>query len=185
MALSEEKNMVNIGRFAAAVGLHGEIRVFLYAEDSKNLHVGTVLRTDYIDRLASYVVEKDENLQFIVTSVRWQRGKPVIKLKNVTDRTMAEKLTGLELYIDEKDLVKLPEGHFYYKDLIGLTVYDRINKKKIGVVSNIIDNTSQELFEVQRRGEKPILIPNVDAFVKKISIENGIIEVELIEGFLD
>ena len=46
MSLANDRTMVNIGKLGAAVGLKGEVRVLLYADDSENLYEGAVLLID-------------------------------------------------------------------------------------------------------------------------------------------
>ena len=167
--------MVNIGRLTAAVGLRGEIRVLLYAEDSENLHVGSRLFLDCKGQESS----KD------VAAMRFQKGRPVIRLEGVTDRTAAEALSNAEIYIREEDLAELEEGEYYIRDLIGLQVYDRASGSTLGVVEDVLDNTPQAVYVVRRTDGSELLIPAVEAFEREIDPERGIIEVELIPGFLD
>ena len=54
MSLANDRTMVNIGRLGAAVGLKGEVRVLLYADDSENLYEGAVLLID-ADRFSAGV----------------------------------------------------------------------------------------------------------------------------------
>lgn len=175
MRLSEDNTMVNIGKFSAAVGLKGEVRVNLYAKDSENLNEGTVL---YADTQAGVRT-------FNVLSVRLQKGKQVIRMAEVASREEADVLRGLEIYINEEDLAELPEGEYYFRELIGMEVYDRASEAGIGKLSYIIDGPAQNIYAVERDSGKEVLIPAVDAFVKDIDPDAGIITVELIPGFLD
>ena len=175
MAVRDDATMVNIGRLTSADGLKGEIRVLLYAEDSANLHTGSQL---VIDR-------KGEEITAEVTAVRMQKGRPVIRLEGISDRTAAEQFTNAEIYIPEADLAELDEGEYYFRDLIGLAVYDRASGQTIGVVEDILDQTAQAIYLVRRPDGKELMIPAVEAFEREIDPERGVIEVELIPGFLE
>ena len=163
MALKDDNTMVNIGRLTSAVGLKGEIKVLTYAEDSENLHEGTVL---YMEK-------------------GFQKNRPVIRLENVTDRNGAEALRNMEIYISEEDLEELPEGEYYIRDLIGCEVYDRASGRTLGKVDDVLQNTAQSVYRVLDENGKEILIPAVEAFERDIDLERGVIEVELIPGFLE
>ena len=117
--------------------------------------------------------------------MRYQNGKPVIKLEGYADRTAVETLRNAELYISADSLEELGEGEFYIRDLIGFEVFDRNSKAVIGRVSDYLANRSQPLWEVTDESGRQILIPDVDAFVREISAESKTIEVELIPGFLE
>jgi 16S rRNA processing protein RimM len=181
--------MVNIGRFAAAQGLGGEVRVLMYSDDSQNMHEGSVLLTDMVstdDHSAAEVLSDGSRARvFNVTAVRMHKGMPVITLEGVGDRTAAEKLTGREIFIREDDLAELPEGRYYFRDLVGLEVFDRASGQTVGKIEEVIDGAAQDIFRVGRDGADDVLIPNVDAFVKRISVADGVMEVELIPGFLE
>ena len=189
MSLANDRTMVNIGKLGAAVGLKGEVRGLLYADDSENLYEGAVLLID-ADRFSAgaddnsvYGVRHSAEIE--VEAVRYQKGKPVVKFSGVQDRTAAEKLTGAELYIPESELAELEDGHYYYRDLIGLEARDCDSGAAIGTVSDIIDNTSQSLLEIERGNGGKVLIPYVDAFVKTVSLEDGVIEIAVIPGLID
>ena len=169
-----DNTMVNIGRFSGAVGLKGEVRVTLYARDSENLHKDSVLYTE----------GKSGVVQLHVLSVRYQKGKPVIRTEEVTAREGAEALNGLEIYIHEDDLAELPEGEYYFREIIGLEVFDRASGGYIGFVDDIVDNPAQNIYIVKNERGDEILIPDVDAFIKEIDPERGVVEVELIEGMM-
>ena len=182
MALANDNTMVNIGKFSGAVGLKGEVRVTLYARDSENLHEDSVLHVEGPKGEETYEVR----------AVRYQKGKPVIRLDRISDRDGAEALNGLEIYISEDDLLPLPEGQYYFREIIGLRVYDRTSGQEIGVVTDIMENPAHNIYIVRREGSGPdasaadreIMIPAVDAFIREIDPDRGVMEVELIEGML-
>ncbi len=175
MSLKNDETMVNIGRLTSAVGLKGEVKVITYAEDSENLHEGTVLYAEKNNTINTYEV----------LSVRYQKNRPVVKLDGVNDRNGAEELRNLEVYIPESELEELPEGEYYIRDLIGCEVFDRFSGRTLGVVDDVLQNTSQSIYRIIGEEGKEILIPAVDAFEREIDLERGVIEVELIPGFLD
>lgn len=190
MSLAKDKTMVNVGKVGAAVGLKGETKVLLYAEESENLYEGAVMLIDsnkYAELGAdNSVYGVNGSLELEVKSIRYQKGRPVVKFYNVVDRTAAEKLTGAELYIPESELAELEPGHYYYRDLIGLRARNSESGEIIGDVNDLIDNPTQSLLEVVLlQDSRKVLIPYVDAFVKEVSLEDGTIDIALIPGLID
>ena len=55
----------------------------------------------------------------------------------------------------------------------------------LGEVTDVIQNTAQDIFEVKKQGGKKVLIPKVDEFVLNIDIEKKEILVRLIDGLMD
>ena len=97
----------------------------------------------------------------------------------------AEEIRGMEVSIFVSDLEELPEGEHYVRDLIGCRVIDTTDGREVGILKDVIQNTAQSILEVGTAEGKSVLIPAVDAFMRNIDEEAGIIEVELIPGFLD
>ena len=161
---------IKIGKIVNAVGLKGEVKVYNYS-DSEEVYE----RTPEIyagDRLL-----KVENL-------RMQKNMVILKLSGIDDRNAAEATKGTELFITEADLPELPEGQFYIRDLIGMEVEEQGGSFH-GVVTDVLQNTAQDIFEVKRDDGKTVLIPKVDAFVQKIDGKERLITVTLIEGLTD
>ena len=189
MSLAKDNTMVSVGKVGAAVGLKGETKVRLYAEESENLYEGAVLLVDgkkYRELGGDNAVYGvDGSIELEVKSIRYQKGRPVVKFYNVVDRTAAEKLTGAELYIPESELAELEPGHYYYRDLIGLRARDSESGEIIGDVNDMIDNPSQTLLEVVlAEDSRKVLIPYVDAFIKEVSLEDGTIDITLMPGLI-
>lgn len=175
MSLKEDKTMVNIGRLTSAVGLKGEIKVLTYSEDSYNLHEDTIL----------YLEKNSTITKYRVTALRYQKNRPVIRLDGISDRNAAEELRNLEVYIPESELEELPEGEYYIRNLIGCQVFDRASGRILGVVEDVLQNTAQSVYRILDDQGKELLIPAVEAFEREIDLERGVIEVELIPGFLE
>lgn len=171
----DKNKMIGIGKITSSVGIKGEVRVTLYANESDNLKKGAKL----VLRRAKLSKECE------VAFVRYQGGRPVVKFEGVNSRNDADELRDYEILIAEEDLAELEEGEFYIKDLIGFEVYDRNSESTIGSVIDYIQNRAQCLWDVKTTEGKQVLIPDVEAFVKNIDGEKRVIEVELIPGFLD
>lgn len=172
--VSQEK--VLIGKVGSPVGIKGEFRVNLYSQDSGNLKEGKVLLLERAEKSVSGAIEK----------VRYQKDKPVVRLTGIEDRNAAEEIRGMDASIYVKDMEELPEGEHYVRDLIGCKVVDLAQDgAEIGVLRDVIQNTAQSVLDVSTPDGKQVLIPAVDAFLRSIDEEAGVIEVELIPGFLD
>lgn len=190
MKKRDTDELINIGKIGSSVGLRGEVRVTLYAPDSDNLKEGKVLLLKHAGKTAgsSRPSGPDKTLREIeakCTGVRLQKDKPVIRLEGITDRTMADELRGMEVYIREDQLEELPEGQHYVRDIIGYQVTDLASGREVGVLRDVIQNTAQSILDVESADGKQVLIPAVDAFLKCIDDDREVIEVELIPGFLD
>lgn len=161
---------IKIGKIVNAVGLKGEVKVYNYS-DSEEVYERT-----------PEIYAGDKLLQ--VQNVRMQKNMVILKLSGIDDRNAAEAAKGTELFITEADLPELPEGQFYIRDLIGMEVEEQGGSFH-GVVTDVLQNTAQDIFEVERDDGKKVLIPKVDAFVQKIDGKERLITVTLIDGMTD
>lgn len=159
-----------IGKITSAVGLKGEVKVYNYSDSAEiyqtteAIYAGTDLRK--------------------IQSVRTQKNMIVLKLEGIDNREDAEKARGQELSVTEADLPELPEGQFYVRDLIGMTVADAESGAKIGRLRDVIQNTAQDIFDVETTEGKQVLIPKVPEFIIDIDAGSRVIKVRLIEGML-
>ena len=159
-----------IGKITSAVGLKGEVKVYNYS-DSTEIYENTP---------EIYVGEE----RMGVRSVRTQKNMVVLGLEGICDRDAAEKTRGRELFVTEEDLPELPEGQFYVRDLIGMEVFSE-EGQRLGPVTDVIQNTAQDIFEIEMEDGRKVLIPKVDAFVLGIDGQQRRITVHLQEGILD
>ena len=161
---------IMIGKIVNVVGLKGEVKVYNYSD------------SDEIYRTTEAVYVGDDLVG--IENVRLQKNMVILKLAGISDRDGAEAVRGKELFITESDLPELPEGQYYIRYLIGMTV-KKENGEILGKVSDVLQNTAQDIFEVENADGRKILIPKVDQFVLEIDKAAGEIRVRLIEGMLD
>jgi 16S rRNA processing protein RimM len=121
---------------------------------------------------------------FTVSASRMQGGRPVIAVEGVTDMDGARELAGLEFRVPVDALVALPDGMFYYHDLIGSMV-ETVDGRQVGTVSDVEGDTANSRLVVRAEtGE--ILIPlafdictTIDTAAKRIVIAppSGLLDV--------
>ena len=106
-----------------------------------------------------------------------------VKFDGVNSEDEADAIAKSGIYLPLELLPKLKGNQFYFHEVIGFTVVDA-NYGKIGVVTRINDATAQPLFEIQQ-GDKEILIPLIDDFIKKVDRQHKEIQVKTPEGLID
>lgn len=166
--MPDETKRLLMGRIGAAHGIKGEVRIQSFTEEPLALADYGPLSTNK----PGLVVE--------IETARATTNVLVARLKGVADRTAAEKLNGVELYVDRD---KLPppeeEDDFYHADLIGLDV--RLNDGSVlGKVTAIPNFGAGDLLEVrdQRTGDT-YLYPFTKAVVPEVHIAEGYLIIEV------
>ena len=160
---------IKVGKIVSAVGIKGEVKIYPY--------------TDYPERFEELdsVYAGDEILE--IEKVRYQKNMVIVKFKSVPDRNGAEKLKDRFVTISSEDLRELDEDEYSIFDLIGLEAVDQ-EGNRIGKVTDVIQNTAQDLYEITDVKGKKHLIPAVYEFVTDIDINNGIMKINPIDGLL-
>ena len=92
----------------------------------------------------------------------------------VSDRDVAAALMGTAIQIDRAKLPKLPEGEFYWLDLLGLEVKN-LEGQPLGKVKDMTSNGAQDVMVLQD-GEQERMIPFVSGpIVKNVDRVAGVI----------
>jgi 16S rRNA processing protein RimM len=153
-----DTDRVLLGRIASAHGIRGEVLIHAY--------------TTMPEGIAAYgpLSDKDGSRTFRIVSVRATAKGIVARLDGVNDRTAAEALAGLELFIRRNRLPATAEDEFYHADLVGLAVVDP-EGKVIGRVQAVQNFGAGDLLEVQLEGTgKSELIPFTEAAVPEVDL---------------
>lgn len=165
--MAAEKNLVLLGRFGAPHGVRGEIRLQSYTADPL--------------AIASYgpLTDKSGTKSFKLASVRPQ-GKDMLvaRVEGVSDRTGAEALTGVELYLPREKLPPPDEDEFYLADLVGLRAQTR-EGVEIGRVVAVRNFGAGDILEVTPPdGGETLMFPFTRAVAPVVSIAEGRVIIE-------
>ena len=106
-----------------------------------------------------------------------------IDFEGVNNEAQAEALIKKKLYLPLSLLPPLEGNKFYYHEIIGFSLVEK--GIYIGIISNVVDQGLQALFEVDGRNGKVHLIPIHDDLIIKVDRGNRIISVQLPKGLLD
>jgi 16S rRNA processing protein RimM len=143
--------------------------------------------TDSLQRykkLESFMVDLNGTLTpFFVKSVRIQPPSIIVVEAEDMDEGIAQHLIGKEVFVQLSFLPKLSGKQFYFHEIIGYEVHDKV-KGNIGIVKSIYDRSTQPVFQVMQ-GNIEIMIPVTDDFILKVDREKKILEMDLPEGLVD
>jgi 16S rRNA processing protein RimM len=166
--------MAAVGRIARAHGIRGQVIVNLHTDfPEERFHPG-----------AELFIERNGVVQALtLTSVRFQRDRPVVGIAGIDTMNDAEALAGQELRVPVDRLALLPDGTFYRHDLIGCRV-ETVAGEVVGTVEDVEGSlTGSRLVVAAERGE--VLIPLVAAICATIDPAGKRIVIDPPEGLLD
>jgi 16S rRNA processing protein RimM len=162
---------VCVAQIGAAHGVGGEVRLHTFTDDPMA-----------ITRYGPLQAE-DGMRHFTVAALRPAKGFLVARLSGVGDRTAAEKLRHLRLYVPRERLPALAEeDDFYHADLVGLRVF-RADGDEIGSVAAVQNHGAGDLIEVKPiSGGPTALIPFTKADVPVVDLEARRLVIDPPEG---
>ncbi|HWE05156.1 MAG TPA: ribosome maturation factor RimM [Rhizomicrobium sp.] len=151
---------VLIAAVIGAHGLKGEVKVKTF--------------TATPDALARYrtLHAKDGRLFTIAQLRPGKADEAVATLAEVVDRSTAESLRGLELFVKRDALPAPDEDEFYHADLIGLTAMDEADRV-IGTIKAIHNYGAGDVIEIARGDGDSVMLPFVKDFVPVIDLKAG------------
>ena len=161
---------IRVGNIVNTFGIKGELKV-------RSL-------TDFVeDRFSKgrelYIHKDNIYIPVIVKNCREHKGFLLVLFEGLEDINLVEKYKTCDILIKKDDIPVLTSGNYFF-DLKGCDVY--YNDRCIGKVSTV-DDGYQAVLRIDN-GEKQILIPYVDAFIKNVNIDDKRIDVDVIEGML-
>ncbi|UNE55607.1 ribosome maturation factor RimM [Bartonella machadoae] len=120
----------------------------------------------------------DMGRTYEIIRLRVQKKNAIVRFKGIEDRSAAENLKGIRLYVTREQLVNdLDEDEFYQFDLIGLCVQDCVGQV-LGEVHGFFNFGAGDLLEIRLNTRKTVLIPFSKAAVPKICIDSGFLVVD-------
>jgi 16S rRNA processing protein RimM len=162
-----------IGRIVAPFGIRGELKV-MSLSDVPNRFVK--LKHVYI--APAYT-------RYTIAGVRPYKGDMLLlTLNGVEDANTAETLRNCVLSIPVAELAKLPPDSYYQHDIIGLTVL-RMDKREVGVINDIWETGSNDIYVVKGEDGQQALIPAIKEVIKQIDLVRRVMYIDPMKGLLD
>ena len=172
-------NPVILGRVAGHFGVKGWLKVVSY--------------TRPIDQLFQYsewyLGDLDDSESWIKARVSefGQNTKGfTVKFSGFESREETEALIGRDIGIDKSQLEQLPEGDYYWLDLIGLQVIN-LEGLVLGKVDHLLETGANDVLVVHQESAQcePVerLLPWTPAVVTRVDLEDRVITVDWKEDY--
>ncbi len=163
---SAPEDLVLVGYVSGAFGLQGWVKIRPYSSTADALLEAPLFWLETAGQSGREVKRMSSKVH----------GEDIVaRLSDVEDRNAAEALKGTVVKISRALFPALPEGEFYWVDLLGLTVQN-LAGESLGVVRAMMDNGAQSILRVAQADvpetellKHEHLIPFVDHFVKEVN----------------
>jgi 16S rRNA processing protein RimM len=165
--ISSEPVFLLVGKLLRTHGLQGEFV----------LH----LETDFPERIKPRKVLYcgDPHDKLTVSKLRSHDKYFIVGFKDIDSVDEARRYINQFLYVKADEIESLPEGHFYFHDVIGMDVFEK--EIKIGTVSDMLETGANDVMVVLTEEGKEILLPVIESAILSIDAKTRKVNVILPE----
>jgi 16S rRNA processing protein RimM len=169
--LNRKMDFITIGEIIKTRGLRGCMKVLSFVDTG-----------DISDELASVYIQDNSGQKklYCLRKIDISGKFLFIELEDVNDVDVAKTFVGSKVVIQRNMMKELPEGEYYWRDIIGLDVYTD-DGKLLGQIESIFPTGSNDVY-VCKGGGREILLPAIADVIQSIDIERRVINVKLMEG---
>jgi len=169
--VSDLPSFVLMGVVTGARGLKGELRVKAFTADPEALF-------DY-----GPLTDEQGQASYKGRVTGQGKGQLLVRLDGIGDRTAADAIKGLKLYVARDALPETEEDEFYYSDLIGLRA-ELINGEELGVIRWVLEAGAGASLEVDTK-TGTVMVPFTKAAVPVVDMDNGKVVIDPPDGLME
>ena len=168
------EDLLQVGIITSTHGVRGEIKVYPTTDDPRRFR-----------RLKEVVLDTGkEKMNREIAGVKFFKQFVILKFKGLDNINDIEKYRQKSLYVTRKNAVRLQRDEYFIADLIGLKVQDE-DGKELGTVKDVIETGANDVYEVEMADGKSLLLPAIKQCILNVDVENGTMQVHVLEGLLD
>ena len=168
------EDLLQVGIIASTHGVRGEVKVYPTTDDPRRFR-----------RLKEVVLDTGkEKMNLEIEGVKFFKQFVILKFKGLDNINDIEKYRQKSLYVTRKNAVRLQRDAYFIADLIGLKVQDE-DGKELGTVKDVIETGANDVYEVEMADGKSLLLPAIKQCILNVDVENGTMQVHVLEGLLD
>ena len=168
------EDLLQVGIITSTHGVRGEVKVYPTTDDPRRFR-----------RLKEVVLDTGrEKINLEIEGVKFFKQFVILKFKGLDNINDIEKYRQKSLYVTRKNAVRLQRDEYFIADLIGLKVQDE-DGKELGTVKDVIETGANDVYEVEMADGRSLLLPAIKQCILNVDVENGMMQVHVLEGLLD
>lgn len=162
-----------VGRITSAYGVKGWVKIHSYTDPAESIF--------QFDRWSLESNATSRAATEITVAEHRQHGKGfVARIKGIENRTAAEAICQRAIFVNTEALPALPEGEYYWQQLIGLHVisnHEGAQEILLGKISSMLETGANDVMVVSpcdgSIDQRERLLPYVDVYVLKVDLDNN------------
>ncbi|HTF99833.1 MAG TPA: ribosome maturation factor RimM [Nitrospirota bacterium] len=166
--------LITIGRAVKPHGVRGEMKIETLTDVPERF---TGLQRVYL------VSSAGREIPCSVDSVRYAGREVYLKFEGYGSPEKARELNGWYIKVPQEEAAPLPEGSYYWFEVIGMEVVAE-SGEKLGTISDIFETGSNDVY-VLKRGRQEIYLPATKEIIRQVDRAQKRITIHVTEGLLD
>ena len=168
------EDKLQVGVITSTHGVRGEVKVFPTTDDPNRFK-----------RLKEVILDTGkEELVLEIEGVKFFKQFVSLKFKGFDNINDIEKYRQKSLYVTRKNAVRLRRDEYFIADLIGLKVLDE-QEEQIGILKDVMETGANDVYIIDMTDGRELLLPAIKQCILNVDVENGFIQVHILEGLLD
>lgn len=166
---------IAVGRVLRPHGLKGEVKFVPFFDDIQEIIKGAAVELSPAGQSASIVATP--------VSFRGSGQSLIVKFTGYDNPENARILTNRTVLVERDLMPDLPDGHYYYEEIVGLPVFGE-DGVKIGSLRDFFPAGDKDVWEIETVSGGEILIPCLPETVLNVDLKEGTITVRPMETIL-
>ena len=168
------EDTLRVGVISSTHGVRGEVKVYPTTDD-----------VNRFKKLKTVILDTGrEQMTLSIESVKFFKNMVILKFKEFNNINEIEKYKGKDLLIRRDQAVKLAPNENFITDLIGLKVVTD-EGKEFGTLTDVLQTGANDVYEVEMADGRSLLLPAIKQCILNVDVENGMMQVHVLEGLLD
>lgn len=165
------EDLLKVGIITSTHGLKGEVKVYPTTDDARR----------FLD-LKEVILDTGKEKKLLeIARVRFFKNMVILKFKGMDNINDVEKYRQGELFVTRDQAVLLEENEYFIADLIGLSAVTD-EGEELGELADVLQTAANDIYVIRKPDAPELLVPAIRECVKKVDLENGIIELHLLPG---
>ena len=152
-----------IGQILRPHGIKGEVKILPLTDDLKRF---SYLKEAYIEGKDGIYREATVEYAKAVSE-----SAAIIKLAGTDSPEEAEKLRNKFICVDRLHAIKLPEGSYFVKDLIGCKA-ESTDGSSLGEITDVYETNANDVYVIRGRGNRKLSVPALAKVLNTVDTEN-------------
>ncbi len=166
--------LISIGRVLKPWGVRGEVKVETLTDFPERFKD---LRRIYLESPSGKKISAE------ISAARYVDGAPFLLIAGYDTPEKSRTLNGWYIRIPQEEAVPLPEGSYYWFELIGMEVVSE-GGEKLGTITDILQTGSNDVYVI-KRGRKEIYIPATREVVRQVDKASNRMVIHLMDGLME